>query len=58
MSKSPDRDDPRAVQSDPVGIVVRERPRALSLPRAVAFVWGGEIGQGPPSLPFGRWKAA
>lgn len=27
------------------------------LPRATAFIWGGEV-RPSPSLPFGRWKEA
>lgn len=56
MAKSYDRSDASPVPpSDPVGIVVHDTLRGAILPRAVAFVWGGEV-RPAPSLPFGRWK--
>ncbi len=53
-----DRDDVcPAPTREPVGIVVREGEGSASRtpPRAVAFIWGGEV-LPTPSLPFGRWK--
>lgn len=38
-----------------VGIVVQSGAAEERRPRAVAFVYGGKVGQAP-SLPYGRWK--
>lgn len=38
-----------------VGIVVSRGVEEEKRPRAVAFVWGGQV-RPAPSLPYGRWK--
>ena len=38
-----------------VGIVVSRGAEEEKRPRAVAFVWGGQV-RPAPSLPYGRWK--
>jgi hypothetical protein len=40
---------------DAVGIVVQDVRPIEHRPRAVAFVYGGEVRE-QPSLPYGRWK--
>jgi hypothetical protein len=56
MFKDIDRSRTASVQrTSPAGILLREGSETRSIPRAVAFIWGGEV-LPAPSLPFGRWK--
>jgi hypothetical protein len=42
-------------EENALGIVVRDGQPAPARPRAVAFVYGGQV-KPQPSLPYGRWK--
>lgn len=57
MAKKIDRGERAAQAEGAVGIVVQTGWPQDARPRAVAFVWGGEV-RPAPSLPFGRWKTA
>jgi len=55
MDTNEKRDRETAEAADAVGIVVQGGTHEERRPRAVAFVWRGNVRRAP-SLPYGRWK--
>jgi hypothetical protein len=44
-------------ESEPVGIVIRDRHEPPRRPAIAAFIWGGKV-RPAPALPYGRRTAA